>query len=75
MNRRGYFWLSVAIFFGRGYFFSRAKTVQEVSKERGYFSARGYCVAISNVAIFRGNFRCYSLLFLVFAWLFLRGYF
>ena len=23
MNRRGYFWLSVAIFWGRGYFFSR----------------------------------------------------
>ena len=66
-NRRGVYF--------RGYVFSRARKVRGIAKKRGYFVVRGYFVAIPNVAIFRGYFRGYSWLFLVFPWLFVRGYF
>ena len=74
MNRRGYFWLSVAIFWGRGYFFSRGhfcsffvaiflkcrKYRQKIAAWLFFVCARGYFSWLS-VAI-----RGYPWLFFVF---------
>ena len=64
MNRRGYFWLSVAIFLGRGYFFSRGHFCSFFVAI--FLKCRKYRQKNSRVAIF-----CWC------AWLFfvaIRGY-
>ena len=64
MNRRGYFWLSVAIFWGRGYFFSRGHFCSFFVAI--FLKCRKYRQKNSRVAIF-----CWC------AWLFfvaIRGY-
>ena len=83
MNRRGYFWLSVAIFFGRGYFFSRGRfcsffvanflKCHKYRQKNSRVAIFGWCAWLFFVAI-RGYFS-YSWLFLIFRCYFFRGYF